>query len=191
MKQTDNRRQAFRLTEHAFPPYSYVPRMHPHPFSSHLGHSRGIVHEAIRPGEETAARKVHDWAIDLFNHGYYWESHEAWESLWHAFGRNGTQAKFAKGLIKLAAAGVKAREGRPIGVKRHARRAIELFDECSTADVGQFQWCMGLSAAWLRAHCRAIFDHPERFLEASDSDVICVFPFVLLPSYGTVSASSD
>ncbi|TGQ49534.1 DUF309 domain-containing protein, partial [Mesorhizobium sp. M1C.F.Ca.ET.210.01.1.1] len=24
------------------------------------------------------------WGIDLFNHGYYWEAHEAWEPLWHA-----------------------------------------------------------------------------------------------------------
>ncbi|MER9222262.1 DUF309 domain-containing protein [Mesorhizobium sp. M0644] len=22
--------------------------------------------------------------IDLINHGYYWEAHEAWEPLWHA-----------------------------------------------------------------------------------------------------------
>ncbi|MER9007639.1 DUF309 domain-containing protein [Mesorhizobium sp. M0862] len=22
------------------------------------------------------------WGIDLFNHGYYWEAHEAWEPLW-------------------------------------------------------------------------------------------------------------
>jgi hypothetical protein len=32
-----------------------------------------------------------------------------------------------KGLIKLAAAGVKASEGRPAGVRQHARRAAELL----------------------------------------------------------------
>jgi hypothetical protein len=32
-----------------------------------------------------------------------------------------------KGLIKLAAAGVKLLEGRPVGVQRHALRASELF----------------------------------------------------------------
>ena len=52
------------------------------------------------------------FAVDLFNHGYYWESHEVWESLWHACGRRGTAADFLKSLIKLAAAGVKVAEGR-------------------------------------------------------------------------------
>jgi hypothetical protein len=65
--------------------------------------------------------------IDLFNHGYYWEAHEVWEGLWHAAGRRGTVADFLKGLIKLAAAAVKVREGNPSGVARHAHRAAELF----------------------------------------------------------------
>ena len=68
------------------------------------------------------------YGVDLFNHGYYWEAHEAWESLWHAAGRRGATAEFLKGLIKLAAAGVKAREGNSRGVERHARRAIELLN---------------------------------------------------------------
>ena len=50
---------------------------------------------------------------DLLNHGFYWEAHEAWETLWHAAGRKGEIADFLKGLIKLAAAAVKAREGNP------------------------------------------------------------------------------
>ena len=64
---------------------------------------------------------------DLFNQGFYWEAHEAWEALWHRAGRRGLTADFLKGLIKLAAAGVKAYEGREAGVRRHARRALELW----------------------------------------------------------------
>ena len=71
------------------------------------------------------------FGVDLFNHGYYWEAHEVWEGLWHACGRKGTLADFLKGLIRLAAAGVKAREGNPTGVIRHARRAEELFSHTS------------------------------------------------------------
>src|SRR6056297_3830625 len=99
--------QPQRLTEHPFPPYSYVPRMHPHPFSHPKGHSFEIAHNPITPSDQLAIDSRHDWAMDLFNHGFYWESHEAWESLWHAFERCGRQANFVKGLIKLAAAGVK------------------------------------------------------------------------------------
>jgi hypothetical protein len=67
------------------------------------------------------------YGIDLFNAGYYWESHVAWESLWLASGRKGVVAVFLKGLIKLAAAGVKSLEGTPEGVKSHSTRAAELW----------------------------------------------------------------
>jgi predicted metal-dependent hydrolase len=67
------------------------------------------------------------YAIDLFNSGYYWEAHEVWEWLWREAGRVGIVADFLKGLIKLAAGLVKAREGRREGVGRHSRRAAELF----------------------------------------------------------------
>ncbi|MBY0528343.1 MAG: DUF309 domain-containing protein [Gemmataceae bacterium] len=113
-----------------FPPYAYVPGgPYPHPIRDPQGHGFGI--EAPRP----ASPDPEDWrscvpylyGIDLFNCGYYWEAHEAWESLWHACGRTGPMADFLKGLIKLAAAGVKVREGEPRGVHNHARRAAELF----------------------------------------------------------------
>jgi predicted metal-dependent hydrolase len=65
--------------------------------------------------------------LDLFNHGFYWEAHEAWEGLWHAAGRKGAAADFLKGLIRLAAAGVKHRANQPAGVKSHARRAAQLW----------------------------------------------------------------
>ena len=64
--------------------------------------------------------------IELFNAGYYWEAHEAWEGLWHAHGRRGATADLIKGLIKLAAAGVKVRERRPRGVITHSRRAASV-----------------------------------------------------------------
>ena len=68
------------------------------------------------------------YGVDLFNHGYYWEAHEAWEGVWHACGRRGRLADFLKGLIHLAAAGVKSREGNLNGVVKHAERAKELFE---------------------------------------------------------------
>ncbi|WP_292396668.1 DUF309 domain-containing protein, partial [Mesorhizobium sp.] len=50
--------------------------------------------------------------IDLFNHGYYWEAHEAWEPLWHTAKQSTQHRLFFKGLILLAAAArVKIREG--------------------------------------------------------------------------------
>jgi len=65
--------------------------------------------------------------VELFNAGYYWEAHEVWEGLWHAFGRQGAVADVVKALIKLAAAGVKVRERQEHGVRTHAGRAAKLF----------------------------------------------------------------
>jgi hypothetical protein len=119
-----------RYTTRDLPPYSYVPGQHPHPISDPAGHSHGHPPETAAPLDDAQWRtnEVWLWAIDLFNHGFYWEAHEAWEGLWHAAGRRGPTADFLKGLIKLAAAGVKAHEGRPEGVKLHAARAAQLLE---------------------------------------------------------------
>ena len=113
----------------SFPAYAFVPGRHPHPVTDPQGHSFGRAHglpETLDP-QRPRQSLLFLVAIDLFNAGYYWEAHEAWEGLWIAAGRSGELASFLKGLIKLAAAGVKAREGKAVGVERHARRALELF----------------------------------------------------------------
>jgi predicted metal-dependent hydrolase len=83
------------------------------------------------------------FGIDLFNNGYYWEAHEAWEALWNATGRRGAAADFLKALIQLAVTGVKIREGKLGAAARHSRRACDLlqraFGECE--NIGRF---MGL-----------------------------------------------
>jgi predicted metal-dependent hydrolase len=121
------------------------------------------------------------YAIDLFNHGFYWEAHETWEGLWHAAGRRGVTADFLKGLIQLAAAGVKVLQGQADGVTGHARRAAELF--CATARaVGGGERFAGLSVADLiEAAAQA-----QRTQPAADTDagVRAVFGFVLRPGPG-------
>jgi uncharacterized protein len=114
------------------PPYAFVPGSAlPHPTSDPAGHSFGKRGMATQPvgAHNWAACTPYLYALDLFNHGYYWEAHEEWEALWQACGRVGLTADFLKALIKLAAAGVKAREGKPAGVCSHARRAAELFQQ--------------------------------------------------------------
>ncbi len=120
-----------RYTGAPLPPYSYVPGHAPHPVSDPRGHMFGLPHEPVEPLRPEAWREspAYLFAADLFNHGYYWEAHEAWESLWHAAGRRGQVGAWLKALIKLAAAGVKAREGNSTGVRRHAARAAALLEE--------------------------------------------------------------
>ncbi len=118
------------LPDEPFPPYSYVPGKFPHPIRDPQGHSFGKVETPIPRPDAAAWRDCRTflWGVDLFNAGYFWEAHEAWEQAWHACGRQGPEADFFKALIKLAAAGVKAREENDAGVGRHSRRAVELLD---------------------------------------------------------------
>jgi hypothetical protein len=117
------------LPDEPFPPYSFVPGRFPHPESDPAGHSYGRERAAV--AELDPARwmtnRPYLYGLDLFNAGYYWESHVEFEGLWIAAGRAGVLADFLKGLIHLAAAGVKHLEGRPNGVASHARRAGELW----------------------------------------------------------------
>ncbi|TWT48860.1 DUF309 domain-containing protein [Botrimarina hoheduenensis] len=96
---------------------------------------------------------LHQQAVTLFNEKAYWNAHEAWEELWIAAGRRGPSADFLKALIKLAAAGVKEQAGNPIGVRRHARRAIELLAPISSPRR------YGLLVAHLRSLARFAEEH--------------------------------
>ncbi|MEO6809260.1 MAG: DUF309 domain-containing protein, partial [Isosphaeraceae bacterium] len=83
------------IRQFEFPAYSYVPRgPWPHPTSSPQGHSAGRGHLRLEPIEDDdwAASEDYGLGVALFNAGYYWEAHEAWEGLWHAHQRRGPTA---------------------------------------------------------------------------------------------------
>jgi len=163
-----------------FPPYSYVPRRFPHPTRDKGGHSFG--REGVQPRALTDKnwRTSRDYlfGFDLFNHGYYWEAHEAWEGLWHACGRNGAIADHLKALIKLAAAGVKAREGNQAGVRRAAERAQRLFQDLDTTTTplrdGLY---LGVSLDRLIREAATLASEPDRALNPADDPVIVALPF--------------
>jgi len=142
-----------RHSAQQFPPYTYVPGRAPHPVSDPAGHMHG--HEPPQPPpldpDHWQDSDTYLFGIDLFNHGYYWEAHEAWESLWHAAERQGTVADFLKGLIKLAAAGVKSLEENPAGVERHTNRAVELLSSVSQSST---RYC-GINLESVLAKCRS------------------------------------
>ena len=101
-----------------FPAYAFVPGRAPHPRRDPRGHS----HEASEP----ARRPLGDWrldetwrfGVDLYNHGYLWEAHEAWEGLWHAAKHDELQAEHLQGLIQCAAGVLKVRMQQPRGLAR-------------------------------------------------------------------------
>lgn len=74
------------------------------------------------------------YSLDLFNHGYFWESHVYFESLWNAHGRKGSIALFMQAMIKLGAAGVKLSIRQESSAVGHLERALELFNEVKRAE---------------------------------------------------------
>lgn len=127
-------RPARLVPERPFPAYAYHPGRTPHPTRDPEGHSYGMAHEMPDLPNPEAWRACGDYlyGIDLFNHGYYWEAHEAWEGLWVACGRRGPTATFLQALINLAAAGFKARWGNPRGMRANAETALRLFKSAAS-----------------------------------------------------------
>jgi hypothetical protein len=116
--------------------------------------------------------------IALFNGGYYWESHEAWEYLWHAHRRQGPTADVLKGLIKLGAAGVKIRERQPHGVRIHARRAADLFEAVVRDHSSRL---LGLDLGELARIAAGIATHPPEDPNTIEAAVSIVFDFRIEP----------
>lgn len=166
-----------------FPPYSYVTGRFPHPTRDPAGHSFGVVPARCPTPDPNRWRecRAYLYGVDLFNHGYYWEAHEVWEGIWHACGRTGPTGNFFKGLIKLAAAGVKACEGRLAGVRRHAQRAAELFRQVA-AELPPEQACyFGLSLPRLTSLATDAARRAATLSTRTGAPVEVVFPFVLSP----------
>ena len=97
-----------RYSQRPFPAYRYVPGLHPHPQRDPAGHSyqpRPTLarHAPWRPQDWQA---LEDWlyGVDLFNHFFFWEAHEAWEGLWAVAPRATPPSLVLQGLIQIAAA---------------------------------------------------------------------------------------
>ncbi|MDX2039208.1 MAG: DUF309 domain-containing protein [Isosphaeraceae bacterium] len=162
------------------PPYTYIPGgRHPHPIREPGGHMHGRRHEQPPPIADElggTGSPAFDQGKRLFEAGYYWEAHEAWESLWHAHGRTGPTADLLKGLIKLAAAGVKVREGQPHGVRVHAARAGDLFRAVRAAAGDRV---LGLDLEHLIASARVAEEVVAAPGLEPDGAAVAVFPFRL------------
>ena len=159
------------------PPYAYVPGgPWPHPISSPRGHSFGHVASKVTSPSETSGAIPPRFlrGAALFNAGYYWEAHEVWEGLWNVYGRRGVLADVVKALIKLAAAGVKVREGQEHGVRVHAGRAAELFALVRSTGASHL---LGLDLDEWAGHCRKIAGHPPSDPGPIGTPVVRVFAF--------------
>lgn len=112
------------------PDYVFIPGENPHP-KKIGGHMEGEKDPVSTPLDHQGpgTNKHFLYAIDLYNAGYFWESHVYFESLWNAHGRKGETADFLKALIKLGAAGIKLKLGQNHNAREHFERACELLKD--------------------------------------------------------------
>lgn len=93
-----------------------------------------------------------DWGCDLFNAGCFFEAHELWELCWRDAQRRADDVdeRGLRGLIRLAAAGVKSLAGLPEARDRHVDGAVAYLSAAELAPrVATLSW--QAAAAALRA----------------------------------------
>lgn len=120
------------MTVYQRPPYAFLPGQNPHPRRHPSGHRFG--HPEYQPTSEDPAMWSVDplwrFALELFDEGFYWEAHEAWEAFW-LLAKKGERTLLS-GLIGLAAAGLKVRQGRrdiALRLMQRNLRRIESIDD--------------------------------------------------------------
>ena len=114
----------------SFPSYRFVPGLNPHPSLSRgeiplssppppsvsSGRDRSFrpvtrnkfdvtgIHSLKIPPDQWQENEIYLFGVDLYHQGYLWESHEAWEALWHLTDKKGVEGQFFQGLIQNSAA---------------------------------------------------------------------------------------
>jgi hypothetical protein len=164
------------LPDRSFPSYAYLPGRGPHPVrdpDGHSYHAKPVQVVASLDSEEFA------WGQDLFNYGYYWEAHEAWEGLWQVAESGSPLRALLKALILLSASGVKIREGKRAPAMRHAGRAGALLRHLTTTPRDQFLSALGMSPALLANLAEATADAMPALRKRGQGQPERVFDFVL------------
>ncbi len=171
------------VPDRPFPPYAYVPGRTPHPTRDPDGHSYGTELEIPEPPDPEEWHVCSDYlyGIDLFNHGFYWEAHEAWEGLWVACGRRGPTATYLQALINLAAAGFKARWGSARGMMANAETAVRLFKSAASQLGPHSSHYMGLDVHALTDYAGTISKPRQRTKTGAGDDDLLTFDLVLRP----------
>ncbi len=155
-----------------FPPYAFVPVRNPHPKSNPEGHLYGK--DELKPNKIDSNSFINSeeylYGIDLFNHGFYWEAHEVWESLWNAHNREGNIAEFLKALIRLSAAGVKVKQAQERGIKDHSQAAGKVFEKLLT-NTNQDLF-LGISLSSLINLTNENINNLDKFVDKKDKDIV-------------------
>ena len=143
-----------------FPPYRHVLGVTPHPRTDPAGHSYGLPEPAAAPPlteDCWALNETYLYGVDLYNNGYWWESHEQWELLWRMADRQGRTALFLRGLIQASATLLKLLQENDRGVSQlFGRSRSNLL--AAVDEEGEGQRYMGLTIEAFVASLQGFID---------------------------------
>ncbi|WP_083531254.1 DUF309 domain-containing protein [Pararhizobium antarcticum] len=179
-----NRRRL--LPQRRFPDYAYLPGRLPHPVRHPAGHSYQL--HVVRPTADLDSEEF-TWGCELFNHGYYWEAHEAWEGIWQVADRGSQLRSLLKALILLSAAGVKIREGKRTPAMRHAGRAAGLLRGLSASPREHFFLALAVEPSVIADVAEATAVAPPTLRVSERGKPEPVFCFILGDHQGVQSAT--
>lgn len=130
-----------RYTDLPLPPYAFLPGRDPHPTANPRGHG-GIspVPEAPLQAASWRGNTGYLFGCDLYNAGFFWEAHEAWEGAWKETSRDRDERRLLQGLIQTANARLKRRMGRARAVERLRGRYLDLLQPLA-ARYGDSAFC--------------------------------------------------
>jgi len=169
------------MSSPTYPPYAFVPGHWPHPTRDPDGHSYGKAEPKAQPLNFDAWQECTGYlhGVNLFNAGYYWEAHEAWENVWNALGREGLEADLLKGLIKLAAVGIKIRQNYQEAGQSLARQAGRHLQDIRTKRNEAL--CAGLNLDEIILWCEELGKPSQKYQGDPSKKVEIVFANRLAP----------
>ena len=166
-----------RYSAKSFPPYRFIPGATPHPTENPQGHSYGRREDPVENFDPQLWQNSEHYlyGADLYNHGYWWESHEAWEGLWGALAKNDPISHYLQGLIQISAAFIKWNLCEKRGVIHLYHSAMKYLILARDKQ----EICMGLD---LEKHIRKLDHHFKEVISdpAVWPDPTVDFPYVVL-----------
>lgn len=174
-----------RYTDFEFPPYRFIPGVNAHPQRDPEGHSYNKEHAPViySPPEDWQSNANYLFGVDLYNHAYWWEAHEAWEELWHTTKKSAAYGQFLQGLIQVSAAFIKWQSQQQVGMEKLFGIGLSRLEfVLASLPAGQTQF-MGLD---LKTHRQKIKNHFEVVVRETETwpDPLLEYPFIELKING-------
>jgi hypothetical protein len=172
-----------RYTQTPFPKYRYIPKTLPHPEIHPEGHSYGkkSAPEKFIPPEKWPLSETYLYGVDLFNHGYWWEAHEAWEKVWMTTPKHDNHGQFLQGIIQCSAALLKLYSGNQRGFEKLLEEGKKRLEFCLNQIPAPQKHFMGLKLGeWMGTMERFAETVRETSGEIEDPLGYTNFPVILL-----------